>query len=210
MKGGKWAARAGETLLLGILLLSPAGCVIRMDPDETPWCLQAVPTPEGRLFPPGVLERRGAGRPRRIYLETAREGRRIGLALARMPSGRIRVCDVVPGGPAARAGFRPGQALAGSPLGPAALLERMARRPATWTVLEKGRKKVLHLRPVENLAGRTDLRIPPLFSFSGDDSFLELGLALSFFSFRTAWEETGPGELRRKVSFSFFWGLLKL
>ena len=193
-------------LISGILVL--AGCVVRMDPDETPWCLQAVPTPEGRLFPTGILETRGPGRPRRLYLEAAREGRRIGLALARMPSGEIRVADVVPGGPAARAGFRPGQVVLVPRVRPGVLLDRMAGGPGSWTVLEKGRKKVLRLRPVENLAGRTDLTIPPFFSFSGDDSFLELDLALSFFSFRTAWEEKGPGKLERRVTFSFFWGLV--
>ncbi len=195
-------------LFSGILLLAQAGCVVRMDPDETPWCLQAVPTPEGRLFPTGVLETRGPGRPRRLYLEAAREGRRIGLALARMPSGEIRVADVVPGGPAARAGFRPGQVVQAPRVPPRVLLERMARGTGSWTVLEKGRKKVLRLRPVENLAGHTELALFPVFSFSGDDSFLELDLALSLFSFRTAWEETGPGKLERRVTFSFFWGLV--
>ncbi|HHI68694.1 MAG TPA: hypothetical protein ENJ97_05135 [Planctomycetes bacterium] len=205
MKGGLSSV---WILFSGILLLAQAGCVVRMDPDETPWCLQAVPTPEGRLFPTGVLETRRKDRPRRLFLEAAREGRRIGLALARMPSGEIRVADVVPGGPAARAGFRPGQVVEAPRVPPRVLLERMARRPGSWTVLEKGRKKVLRLRPVENLAGHTELTFPPFFSFSGDDSFLELDLALSFFSFRTAWEEKGPGELERRVTLSFFWGLV--
>ncbi|GEM_PF-3713282 len=196
------------TLVSGILILVQAGCVVRMDPDETPWCLQAVPTPEGRLFPTGVLETQENGRPRRVYLEAAREGRRIGLALVRTPSGEIRVADLVPGGPAARAGFRPGQVVLVPRVRPRVLLDRMARGPGTWTVLEKGRKKILRLRPVENLAGHTELTLFPFFSFSGDDSFLELDLALSFFTFRTAWEEKGPGELERRVAFSFFWGLL--
>ncbi len=191
-----------------LLLLLPAGCLLRMDPDETPWCLQAVPTPEGRLFPTAVLELEGPGRPRRLYLDQAREGRRVGLALARMPGGEIRVCDLVPGGPAARAGFRPGQVLLARAPRLDVLLDRMARRPGEWRVREKGREKVLHLKPVANLAGRTDFQVPFLLSFSGDDSFLEVSLALSFLTFRTAWEERGPGRLERRVTLSLFWGWL--
>ena len=196
--------------LLFLLLLLPGGCLVRMDPDETPWCLQAVPLREGRLFPTGVLERKVPERPRRLFLPEAREGRRIGLALARMPGGEIRVCDVVPGGPAARAGFRPGQVLLAEAADLKKLLARMARGRGTWKVRKGKETKTLFLRPVENLAGRTDFQIPLLLSFSGDDSFLSLGLALSFFSFTTRWEEKGPGILARKVQVSLFWGLLGL
>jgi len=203
--------RPGPARLLPLAVLPIlGGCLARFDPDETPWCLQAVPLRGGRLFPQGVWEKEEGNRTKRTYLPFAREGRRIGLALARFPGGEILVADVVPGGPAARAGFRPGQVLLCRGRDLKALLERMAARPGRWRVRRGKETRLLFLSPVENIRGRSDLALPLLFSFSGDDSFLRLELFLSFLSFETRWEERGPGLLERRVTFSLFWGLLGL
>ena len=198
--------RLPSPLLLPLLL---AACAIDSHPEEAPWCTMAVPIEAGLLYPTGVLVRRQGGGEERRYLPVAREEERVGLALARCPDGRIRVCDILLWGPADRAGLRPGQVIARDEGGMKEILARLARRGGPVRIEVEDRPRTLQVQPGRDLKGHSRIALPLLFYLSGDRSRLDFALPLNLAGLSWRRVEAEPGKPVHRMEFSLLFGLLR-
>ena len=199
-----------KNIIFLLLITSFISCRFYYSQDETPWCTLPVKLDSGFLYPNGVIEKKEKGKTTRKYLEIQREGYSLGIAIGKLNNEQIIVVDVVPGGPAAKAGIRQGDLIITKEKNLTKIISKWKENRSKIKIKRGNKIKDLILVPEPGIPGRCEFSIPLIISFSGDISLFSLTFGPSLFEIFHNWYEKEPGTFGKKTYISFLFGLINL